>query len=176
MQGSDYSLLVSKGISPTVWVLTFVAMLMLWQKPQRLVDMWLMLVMWIWLFDIALSATIGSSRFDLGFYTGRVFGLIAASFLLITLLIEMMRLHAGVLGAVDSAEQRLLELLRAQARSEAKAEGKGTDAFVLSQNIAHFRSMLDSGTLDAGQRDAIRRLLTEEEAKRQPADNTGGQR
>jgi len=177
MQGSDYSLLVSKGISPTVWVLTFVAMLMLWQKPQRLVDLWLMLVMWIWLFDIALSAIIGSSRFDLGFYTGRIFGLIAASFLLITLLIEMMRLHAGVLGAVDSAEQRLLELLRAQARSEAKAEGKGTDAFVLSQNIAHFRSMLDSGTLDAGQRDAIRRLLTEEEAKRQPpADNAGGQR
>ena len=167
MQGSDYSLLVSKGISPAVWILTFVAMLMLWQKPQRLVDLWLMLVMWIWLFDIALSAVIGSARFDLGFYAGRIFGLVAASFLLITLLIEMARLYSGVLGAVDSAEQRLLELLRAQARSMAKTNGKGTDAFVLSQNIANFRSMLDSGTLDDAQRDAIRRLLAEEEAKRQ---------
>ena len=167
MQGSDYSLLVSKGISPAVWVLTFVAMLMLWQKPQRLVDLWLMLVMWIWLFDIALAAVIGSSRYDLGFYAGRIFGLVAASFLLITLLIEMARLYAGVLGAADSAEQRLLELLRAQARSMAKANGKGTDAFVLSQNIANFRSMLDSGTLDDAQRDAIRRLLAEEEAKSQ---------
>ena len=172
MQGSDYSLLVSKGVSPAVWILTFVAMVMLWQKPQRLVDLWLMLVMWIWLFDIALAAIIGSSRFDLGFYTGRIFGLIAASFLLITLLIEMARLHAGVLGAVDSAEQRLLEMLRAQARSEAKAGGKGTNAFVLSQNIAHFRSMLDSGTLDGEQRAAIERLLAEEEAKlRPPLDN-----
>jgi hypothetical protein len=177
MQGGDYSLLVSKGISPAVWILTFVAMLMLWQKPQRLVDLWLMLVMWIWLFDIGLSAVIGSSRFDLGFYTGRVFGLIAASFLLITLLIEMARLHAGVLSAANSAEQRLLELLRTQARNEAKANGKGTDAFVLSQNIAHFRSMLDSGALDDEQRDAIRRLLAEEEAKRQATvDNAPGER
>ncbi|HEY6024891.1 MAG TPA: MASE4 domain-containing protein [Pseudolabrys sp.] len=165
MQGGDYSLLVSKGISPAVWVLTLVAMLMLWQRPQRLVDLWLMLVMWIWLFDIALAAVIGSSRFDLGFYAGRVFGLIAASFLLLTLLIEMARLYAGVLGAADSAEQRLLELLRAQARSAATANGKGTDAFVLSQNIAHFRSMLESGALDDTQRDAIRQLLAEEEAK-----------
>ena len=124
--------------------------------------------MWIWLFDIALAAIIGTSRFDLGFYTGRVCGLIAASFLLITLLIEMARLHAGVLSAVDSAEQRLLEMLRAQARSEVKAGGKGTNAFVLSQNIAHFRSMLDSGTLDGEQRAAIERLLAEEEAKRRP--------
>jgi membrane-associated sensor protein len=177
MQGGDYSLLVSKGISPAVWILTFVAMLMLWQRPQRLVDLWLMLVMWIWLFDIALAAIIGSSRFDLGFYIGRVFGLIAASFLLVTLLIEMARIHAGALGAVDSAEQRVLELLRAQARNEAKAGGKGTDAFVLSQNIAHFRSMLESGAIDDEQRNAIQRLLSEEEAKRQPpADNSGGQR
>ena len=169
MQGSDYSLLVRKGISPAVWMLTFIAMVMLWQRPQRLVDLWLMLVMWIWLFDIALAAVIGSSRFDLGFYAGRIFGLIAASFLLITLLIEMARL---VLGAADSAEQRLLELLRAQARSEAKANGKGTDAFVLSQNIAHYRSMLESGTLDDAQCAAIRRLLAEEEAKCSPAVNS----
>jgi hypothetical protein len=177
MQGSDYSLLVRKGISPAVWVLTFIAMLMLWQRPQRLVDLWLMLVMWIWLFDIALAAVIGSSRFDLGFYAGRIFGLIAASFLLITLLVKMARLYAGVLGAADSAEQRLLELLRAQARGEAKANGKGTDAFVLSQNIAHFRSMLDSRTLDDAQRAAIRRLLAEEEAKCGPAvDSAAGER
>lgn len=177
MQGSDYSLLVRKGISPAVWVLTFIAMLMLWQKPQRLVDLWLMLVMLIWLFDIALAAVIGSSRFDLGFYAGRIFGLIAASFLLITLLIEMARLYAGVLGAADSAEQRLLELLRTQARSEAKANGKGADAFVLSQNIANFRSMLESGTLDDVQQAAIRRLLAEEEAKcGRAVDSAAGER
>jgi hypothetical protein len=40
-------------------------------------------VVWIWLFDIALAAVMGASRFDLGFYAGRIFGLIAAGFLMI---------------------------------------------------------------------------------------------
>ncbi len=84
MQGSDYSLLVEKGVSPAVWILTLVAMAALWQLKQRVMDLWLMLVMWVWLFDIGLSAVIGSNRFDLGFYAGRIFGLMAASFLLIT--------------------------------------------------------------------------------------------
>ncbi len=163
MQGGDYSLLVRKGISPAVWVLTLIAMLMLWHRPQRLVDLWLMLVMWISLFDIALAAIIGSSRYDLGFYVGRIFGLIAASFLLITLLVEMARLYAGVMSAAESAEQRVVELMRDQARAD--QAGKGTDAFVLSQNIAHYRAMLDSGVLNVTQRGAIRRLLVEEEAK-----------
>jgi two-component system sensor histidine kinase UhpB len=47
-----------------------------------------MLVMWIWLFDIALSAIVGPNRFDLGFYSGRLFGRIAASFLLLALIVE----------------------------------------------------------------------------------------
>jgi hypothetical protein len=72
----------SKGISPVVWVLTVVTMISLCQGEQRPVDLWLTPVMWIWLFDIALAAVIGSTRFDLGFYAGRLFGLLAASFLL----------------------------------------------------------------------------------------------
>jgi len=68
-------------------------MISLWQREQRVVDLWLMLVMWIWLFDIALAAVIGSTRFDLGFYAGRLFGLLAASFLLLTLLGETFQMY-----------------------------------------------------------------------------------
>jgi hypothetical protein len=123
-----------------------------------------MVVMWIWLFDIALAAVIGSSRYDLGFYVGRIFGLIAAGFLLITLLIEMARLYAGAVGAADDAEKKLLALLRSQAPSSG-SDGKGTDSFVRKQNIAHYRALLEAGNLDDRQHAAIRRLLAEEEAK-----------
>ena len=116
MQGSDYSLLVRKGVSPAVWLLTLTAILLLWQRPLRVVDLWLMLVMWIWLFDIALAAVIGSSRFDLGFYVGRIFGLIAASFLLIMLLSEMGQLYIGALSAAANAEERFAKLARERAR------------------------------------------------------------
>lgn len=168
MQGSNYSLLVSKGISPAVWALTLIAMVALWQKEQRIVDLWLMLVMWIWLFDIALSAVIGSQRYDLGFYAGRFFGLIAASFLLITLLVEMATLYARALGAASSAEHQLIELIRARTRAEMQSVGRGTDGFVVHQNIVHYRSLLNAGGLGHAQRRAIEQLLAEEEAKLKP--------
>ncbi|MCX7364695.1 MAG: MASE4 domain-containing protein [Alphaproteobacteria bacterium] len=94
MQGNDYSLLVSKGISPSVWLLTLIAVLLLWRRDMLAADLWMMLVMWTWLFDIALSAVLGSSRYDLGFYAGRLFGLLSAGFLLVVMLIEMAGMQA----------------------------------------------------------------------------------
>lgn len=170
MQGSDYSLLVRKGISPAVWVLTLVAALVLWSSKQRAIDLWLSLVMWIWLFDIALSAIIGSTRFDLGFYVGRVFGLIAAGFLLATLVIEMARLHAEAIAAAASAEARLAQLGRRQPAETGKPRRARADTFVQRQNIAHYRSLLESGSLDADRRRSIERLLAEEEIKARSQD------
>jgi hypothetical protein len=165
MKGSDYSLLVKKGVSPGVWLLTLTAMLLLWRRPQRVVDLWLMLVMWIWLFDIALAAVIGSSRFDLGFYAGRIFGLIASSFLLIMLLGEMARLYFAALGAAASAEQKFAELTRAQARNPIPIGREKSEDFVKRQNISRYRELLASGKLDEEQHRLIEKLLTEEKAR-----------
>lgn len=136
------------------------------QSKQRVVDLWLMVVMWIWLFDLALSVIVGSHRFDLGFYAGRIFGLIAASFLLIALLVEMARLHAIAVGAAASAEARLAQFARRRDHGElATPRGARTDTFIHRQNIAHYRSLLKSGSLDEAQRRSIEKLLDEEETK-----------
>jgi hypothetical protein len=170
MQGRDYSLLVTKGISPAVWALTLIAMLALWQKKQRVVDLWLMLVMWIWLFDIGLSAVIGSSRFDLGFYAGRIFGLIAASFLLVTLIVEMAQMFAGAMYAAVRAEQQLAVLGRVQeGRPRDRRRGDDTASYIQRENIARYQALLQSSDLDVGQRRAIEKLLAEEEAKSRAA-------
>jgi hypothetical protein len=173
MRGSDYSLLVKTGISPSVWMLTLLSMVLLWRREQRVMDLWLMLVMWIWLFDIALSAVIGSTRFDLGFYAGRLFGLIAASFLLVTLIVETAQMYANALGAAAiaeraaaSAEQRLAQLERARRPLEVKnvkiTHDEPVELFVQRQNIARYRTMLESQTLDDVQRRTIERLLSQE--------------
>jgi PAS domain S-box-containing protein len=47
-----------------------------------------------WLCDVILSAVIGAQRFDLGWYGGRSFGLLASIFFLMTLLAELNALHA----------------------------------------------------------------------------------
>ncbi len=168
MQGSNYSLLVSKGISPAVWLLTLIAMLMLWPRRMRVLDLWLMLVMWIWLFDIALAAIIGSQRFDLGFYAGRIFGLIAASFLLITLLVEVARLYTGALGAAAEAERRFADLVSQRGQGpKPPLKGESPQSFVARQNIARYRELLANQGLDEAQRRSIERLLAEEEARQQ---------
>ncbi len=174
MQGSDYSLLVSKGISPAVWLLTLAAMAVLWRREQRVVDLWLMLVMWIWLFDIALAAVIGSQRFDLGFYAGRMFGLIAASFLLVTLIVETIQMYSNALGAAASAEEKLAKLAQTRGPIEVASARKRSDEpveqFVQRQNIARYRMLLQSPSLDADQRRTIESLLREEEEKFRAAE------
>ncbi len=172
MQGSNYSMLVSKGVSPAVWGLTLLALIVLWRAKQRIVDLWLMVVMWIWLFDIGLAAVIGSRRFDLGFYAGRIFGLIAASFLLITLLVEMARLHAGAIRTAAGLEARLAQLARTPQKKEpGPMRGETTDLFIRRQNVAHYQSLLESSSLDENQRRAIEKLLEEEKAKAKGPDN-----
>lgn len=175
MDGSNYSMAVTKGVSPAVWALTLVAMLALLRPNPRVMDLWLMVVMWIWLFDIALAAVIGSQRFDLGFYAGRIFGLVAAGFLLATLVIEMTRLHATAVGAAASAEARLAQLERLRAKPEpAPVRGERTSLFIRRQNIAHYRTLLQQTSLDDAQRRSIEQLLDEEERKARSEEQQGG--
>jgi hypothetical protein len=43
-------------------------------RRHSVLDLWLMVVMCAWIFDIALSAVFNAGRFDLGFYAGRIYG------------------------------------------------------------------------------------------------------
>jgi signal transduction histidine kinase len=110
MRGADYSMVVTKGVSPTIWLLSLAALLALWRRRNASVlDLWLMVVMCAWLFDIALSAVIGSSRYDLGWYAGRSYGLLAASFVLVALLLETNGLHGRLAEARSRLEIRVRE-------------------------------------------------------------------
>jgi hypothetical protein len=165
MRGDDYTLSGQKGITQSVWVLTFVAIISLWPHRHRVVDLWLMVVMYVWLLDIALAALVGSARFNLGFYVGRVFGLMAASFLLFTLMAEVANICRAMLAAAVNAERRLAELVRSRALNERKwSRGDGRD-FIERQNIARYQALLESNGLDDAQRSSIERMLAEEEDK-----------
>src|SRR6202008_2643455 len=75
------------GVVLAIWILNLAALVVLWlRRPHSVIDVWLMVVLCASLFDIALSAIVNVARFDLGFYVGRIYGLCAASFVLIVLL------------------------------------------------------------------------------------------
>ena len=99
------------GVVSAVWCLSLAALALLWlRRPHSVLDVWLMVVLCAWLFDIALSAILNVARFDLGFYVGRIYGLCAASFVLAVLLIDNVGLQAQL--------ARLLGTLRREAASE----------------------------------------------------------
>ena len=94
MAGTDYSMLVTKGISPAICFFSLAALALLWPvRKYSTLNLWVCVVMVAWLCDLALSAIVSSGRFDLGWYGGRSFGLLASSFLLVMLLVELNSLY-----------------------------------------------------------------------------------
>ncbi len=127
IRGGDYSLLITTGASPTVWGLTVLALIALWRRRAvAVLDLWLSVVLCAWLFDVALSAVIGSSRYDLGWYAGRSYGLLAASFVLAVLLLETNGLHARLAGAKAQLEDHARILTR-RVRERTAELGRSND-------------------------------------------------
>ena len=94
MQGNRISA-TGHIVLSSAWVLSVLALAILWKRrPHTVLDSWLMVVMCAWIFDIALSAVLNAGRFDLGWYAGRIYGLLAASFLLAVLLSEYAKYYA----------------------------------------------------------------------------------
>jgi len=126
MRGNQYTAVQPVAIS-IVWLLSLFAFVVLWRRRlHSVLDLWLTVVMCAWLFDIALSGVLNAARFDLGFYAGRIYGLLAASFVLIVLLLENSVLYARLVEAHDSERRKTAELL---------VVNKELDAF--SHSVAH---------------------------------------
>jgi PAS domain S-box-containing protein len=105
MQGHHYTPTM-RGVVSSVWALSLLALGAVWRRrPHTVLDLWLMVVLWAWLCDIALAAVLNQGRFDLGFYVGRLYGLLAASFVLGVLLLEHGRLYARVVQAYARERQ-----------------------------------------------------------------------
>jgi PAS domain S-box-containing protein len=139
--GGDFTPTLT-GVLSVELFLSFTAALLLWiRRPHSVLDIWLMVVMIAWIFDIALSGVVNAARFDLGFYAGRLYGLCAASFVLGALLVDNMHLQAQL--------SRLLGTFRREAASERNLRSERESLFsavVESSNDAIITKLLD-GTI-----------------------------
>jgi signal transduction histidine kinase len=94
MSGNRYTP-VMLGVVTSVCALSVIALGVLWRsKPHTVLDLWLMVVCVTWVYDIGLAAVFNHGRYDLGFYAGRLYGLLASAFVLIVLLVENTKLYA----------------------------------------------------------------------------------
>ena len=98
-------------VTTSVWLLSPAALVVLWlRRPHSLLDLWLMVVLCAWLFEVGLSAVLNAGRFDLGFYAGRIFGLLAATFVLSMLLFDMTALYAQLVRLLGTEQQERLRV------------------------------------------------------------------
>jgi two-component system sensor histidine kinase UhpB len=92
------------------WLLTLAALPVLWRRrPSSVLDLWLMVVICAWLFDVAMAALFNAGRYSVGWYAGRIYGLAASSFVLVVLLLENGRLYARLNEVNESLERRIGE-------------------------------------------------------------------
>ncbi len=119
MQGSHYTP-VMIGVVGCVWLLSMISLVVLYrQRPHSVLDLWLSVVMCAWLFDIALSVIFNAGRFDLGFYAGRIYGLLAASGVLLVLLLENGKLYVQLAQAHQREHLKTIELAAVNKELEA---------------------------------------------------------
>src|SRR5258706_10945217 len=70
-----------------------------------------MVVMIAWLLDILLSTLLSTVRYDFGWYAGRMYGLMAASFVLGVLLLEASLLYGRLARFLSGAKEKNAALL-----------------------------------------------------------------
>jgi diguanylate cyclase (GGDEF)-like protein len=95
-----------RWVAGAVWGFCLLALVVLYrQRSRSTIDLWLMVVLCVWICDIALSAVFNGGRYDLGFYLGRFYGMAAGSLVLLLLLVENTLLHSRLAAALDELKR-----------------------------------------------------------------------
>jgi signal transduction histidine kinase len=113
------------------WGTSVFALTGLWRRrPHTMLDIWLIVVVGAWLFDILVSTSFNGARYDVGWYAGRLYGLGAAACLLGILLIETGKQASDL----AKANRRTFELLQIRTVERDSAQDK-RDAAVATNII-----------------------------------------
>ena len=164
--------LVLTVCASAIWALSLAGVAVLWRhRPHSVLDLWLSVSMVAWSFDVALSAMLNAARYDLGFYSGRVYGLIAGSTVLIELLLENGALYARLVR-VHHNDRRQASALRV-ARDEARSADAAKSLFLANMSheirtpmnaVIGLTNIVLQGRLDDTQRDYLTKVQTSSKA------------
>ncbi|WP_051228865.1 hybrid sensor histidine kinase/response regulator [Paludibacterium yongneupense] len=140
MLGNHYFLAETIASACVVIASLFALLMLALRRDKSVLDIWLMVVCSAWAFDSSLSALLNAGRFDLGFYLGRGYGMVAATFVLLMILLENNTLYTRLVQLHISEQRKTEELTRARdqqalARDAAEASNRTKSEFLA--NMSH---------------------------------------
>jgi PAS domain S-box-containing protein len=142
---TQYRTVITRVIGTTVWAVHLGAIaLLVWRtRLRRLLDLWLCVTLLAAVIELALSGMMISARYQLGFYIGRVYGLVGALVMLGLLLRHALLLQARLVHAASAlrdSERRYRDLFDSMGEAfyigEAvtDADGRIVDLLFLQEN------------------------------------------
>ena len=139
-----------------VVVLGGIALCLLWVRRQTLLDEWLVVALCALLIEVALASILSGDRYTVSWYAGRFYQLVAATAVMVVLLVETTTLYADVArSAARESERRYREI-----QMELAHANRVATMGQLSASIAHEVSQPIAGTITNAQ--AALRLLEPE--------------
>ncbi|MFI0849432.1 MASE4 domain-containing protein [Mesorhizobium sp. IMUNJ 23232] len=176
-------------VGAPVAMVSIVALVLLWIRRRSMLDLWLMVVMFLYAIEIPLSYYPTPVRFSIDWYAVRIIGFFSSSLVLIVMLYEITTLYARLLGAVrgqrQEREARLVtgDAVAATVAHEVKQPLSGmitsADAGLrfLNRSIPDleeakeaFKQITAGGHRAAAVIDGIRTIFKKEDRKRAPLD------
>jgi signal transduction histidine kinase len=139
------------------------ALALLWLRHRSLLDLWLMVVLCAYTIEIALTAFPVPTRFSLGWYAGRVYGVLSGSLVLFILLTEITMLYGELLRAVLAQRlERDARLMTGYAVSASTAHELKQPLSAITTNAYAGLRWLDRAAPDLDEaKAALKRIVTE---------------
>lgn len=139
--------MISQSETAAIWIvvpvlavsLCVLALARLWRHGRSVLDLWLMIVLFASIIEILLLSFISAGRLSLGWWAGRLYGLTAASVVLVALLSETTTLYARLTRSI-LAERREREVRLAAVEAMA-----GSIAHEVNQPLASMVTNADAG-------------------------------
>jgi signal transduction histidine kinase len=134
------------GFQCLLSVLAFIA---LWARRRSVLDLWLMVVMCAYVIELCLISFPVPDRFSLGWYSGRILGVLSGSLVLFVLLYETTTLYAGLFRAVlAQRRERLARLMTGDSVSASIAHEVKQPLAAMITNASTGLRWLDRATPD----------------------------
>ncbi len=159
------SLILDTGRPSAFWyyaagfmmLLSALALVVLWVRHRSVLDLWLMVVMCAYVVEISFP------RFSIGWYAGRLCGLLSGSLVLVVLLYEISALYAQLLRAVHAQRrERAARMLTGDAVAATIAHEVNQPLSGMVTNADACLRWLDRSTPDLGEaKAAVKRIVAD---------------